>query len=251
MLALNDLITSGKVLYLGLSDSPAWVAAKANQYARDHGLRQFSVYQGCWNAAVRDFEREIVPMCRDEGMGIVAYGTLGKGMFQTEEARKVREKENEGRKIKPATEREIAVSKVLEGVAKRKGSTIQAVALQYVMHKAPYVFPLVGGRKVEHLAGNIEALELPLDETDMKEIDGAYGFEHGFPHEFLSGDHFADDAPSKMAQGPQDIWLTTMSGAIDFVELPKAITPDAEKVKASKEAKAVMAEKMAFLKEKK
>jgi aryl-alcohol dehydrogenase-like predicted oxidoreductase len=251
MLALNDLITSGKVLYLGLSDSPAWVAAKANQYARDHGLRQFSVYQGFWSASARDFEREIVPMCRDEGMGIVAYGTLGKGMFQTEAVRKAREKENEGRNMKPATDREISVSRVLEGVANRKGSTIQAVALQYVRYKAPYVFPIVGGRKIEHLAGNIEALELALDEEDLKEIDGAYEFEHGFPHEFLSGDHFADDEPSKIAQGPQDVWLTTMLGSIDFVQQTKAIVPDAENVKASKKkSKAVMAERMAFLKEK-
>lgn len=251
MLALNDLITSGKVLYLGLSDSPAWVAAKANQYARDHGLRQFSVYQGCWNAALRDFEREIVPMCRDEGMGILAYGTLGKGMFQTEEARKAKAKENEGRNMKPPTAREIAVSKVLERVAKRKESTIQAVALQYVRYKAPYVIALIGGRKVEHLAGNIAALELALEDEDLKEIDGAYEFEHGFPHEFLSGDHFKDDEPSKMAQGPQDIWLTTMLGSIDFVQQTKAITPDSAKVKASKEAaKAAMAERMAFLEEK-
>lgn len=58
MLTLNDLVTSGKVLYLGASDMPAWVVAKANQYARDHGLRQFVVYQGMWNAGMRDFERD-------------------------------------------------------------------------------------------------------------------------------------------------------------------------------------------------
>lgn len=209
------------------------------------------MYQGCWNAAVRDFEREIVPMCRDEGMGILAYGTLGKGMFQSEEARKKKAKENEGRNMKPPTEREIAVSSVLEGIAKRKGSTIQAVALQYIRYKAPYVIPLIGGRKVEHLSGNIEALELALEDEDLEEIDGAYEFEHGFPHDFLSGDHFKDGEPSKMAQGPQDIWLTTMLGSIDFVQQTKAIVPDSETVKAEKEAaKAAMAEKMAFLEKK-
>jgi aryl-alcohol dehydrogenase-like predicted oxidoreductase len=62
MQSLNDLVALGKVHYLGISDSPAWIVSKANQYARDHGLRQFCVYQGNWSAATRDFEREIIPM---------------------------------------------------------------------------------------------------------------------------------------------------------------------------------------------
>ena len=86
MHSLNDLIVAGKVLYLGVSDTPAWVVSKANQYARDHGLRQFVVYQGMWNASMRDFERDIIPMCRDEGMGLCPYGVLNQGRFQTEAA---------------------------------------------------------------------------------------------------------------------------------------------------------------------
>ncbi len=62
MHSLNNMITAGKVLYIGASDTPAWIVAKANQYARDHGLQQFSVYQGQWSAATRDFERDIIPM---------------------------------------------------------------------------------------------------------------------------------------------------------------------------------------------
>jgi aryl-alcohol dehydrogenase-like predicted oxidoreductase len=64
MQSLNHLVAQGKVLYLGISDTPAWVVAKANQYARDHNLRQFSVYQGKWSAADRDFERGIAVRCR-------------------------------------------------------------------------------------------------------------------------------------------------------------------------------------------
>jgi aryl-alcohol dehydrogenase-like predicted oxidoreductase len=59
MHSLNDLVVAGKVMFLGISDTPAWVVTKANQYARDHGLRPFVVYQGLWNAAIRDFERDI------------------------------------------------------------------------------------------------------------------------------------------------------------------------------------------------
>ena len=95
--SLNDLVVSGKVLYLGIFDSPAWIVAKANQYARDHGLRQFSVYQGPWNATLRDREREIVPMCRDEAMEICAFSVLNSGRFQPDAVFKERQETKTGR----------------------------------------------------------------------------------------------------------------------------------------------------------
>jgi aryl-alcohol dehydrogenase-like predicted oxidoreductase len=83
MKSLNALCDQGKVFYLGVSDTPAWIVSKANQYARDHGLRQFVVYQGLWSAAKRDFERDIIPMCEAEGMGLAPWGALGGGNFKT------------------------------------------------------------------------------------------------------------------------------------------------------------------------
>lgn len=80
MQSLNTLITQGKVLYLGISDTPAWVVVKANAYAREHGLRPFSIYQGRYSALMRDLERDIIPMCRDEGMAVHPWGVLGSGM---------------------------------------------------------------------------------------------------------------------------------------------------------------------------
>uniref|UniRef100_A0A8H7NN93 NADP-dependent oxidoreductase domain-containing protein n=1 Tax=Bionectria ochroleuca TaxID=29856 RepID=A0A8H7NN93_BIOOC len=79
MQSLNHLVAMGKVLYLGASNTPAWVVSKANEYARHHGLRQFAVYQGLWSANCRDLERDVVPMCKSEGMGITPWGHLGKG----------------------------------------------------------------------------------------------------------------------------------------------------------------------------
>lgn len=78
MQSLNQLVAAGKVLYLGISDAPAWVVSKANEYARNHGLRQFSVYQGKWSAASRDFERDIIPMAKDEGVSRESLSTLMK-----------------------------------------------------------------------------------------------------------------------------------------------------------------------------
>lgn len=67
MRSLHNLVVQGKVLYLGVSDTPAWVVAKANQYARDNALTPFVIYQGAWNVLERSFERDIIPMARAEG----------------------------------------------------------------------------------------------------------------------------------------------------------------------------------------
>lgn len=210
MQSLNDLVRAGKVLYLGISDTPAWIVSKANEYARHHGLRQFVVYQGRWSAAQRDFERDIIPMCRAEGMGLAPWGALGGGNFKTEEERK----SNEGRNFGGPSEAQIQVSKVLESVAKRKNTVMTSVALAYVMHKSPYVFPIVGGRKVSHLKGNIEALGLELSDKDIEEIEGATPFDPGFPLNFLS-------RKPGGAKGPGDSWLLSTSGTHDFVEPEK------------------------------
>lgn len=124
MHGLNSLVAAGKVLYLGVSDTPAWVVVKANDYARAHGLRPFSVYQGKWNPRVRDMEREVVPMCRDQGMAIAPWAPLGQGRFKSAEARK--NGEGSGRS-QTLTEEDIKVSDALERVAKRKGTTLHGV----------------------------------------------------------------------------------------------------------------------------
>ncbi|KAI0403731.1 norsolorinic acid reductase [Xylaria palmicola] len=210
MQSLNQLVLAGKVLYLGVSDTPAWVVAKANEYARNHGLRQFSVYQGRWSAAARDFEREIIPMAKHEGMALAPWGALGSGHFKTEEQRR----KGEGRSAQP-TEAEVAVTRALEAVAKRKDTLITSVAQAYVTHKTPYVFPIVGGRTVEHLRANIAALTLSLSEEDMREIEAAAPFDLGFPGSF----YYAD--PSRAHPG--EVFLLRMGGVTEYVPEPKAI----------------------------
>jgi aryl-alcohol dehydrogenase-like predicted oxidoreductase len=70
MQSLNDVVRSGSVHYLGISDTPAWIVAAANDYAAAHGMAQFVIYQGKWNLGERDMEREIIPMCQHYKMGI-------------------------------------------------------------------------------------------------------------------------------------------------------------------------------------
>lgn len=92
------------------------------------------------------------------------------------------------------------------------------------MHKAPYFFPIVGGRKVDHIKGSIAGLSVRLTEEEVRTIDSAYPFDFGFPHTFLSGSLFDGSAP-RNAQGPGDVWLTKGLGKSDWVEGSKPITP--------------------------
>lgn len=207
MQSLNHLVANGKVLYLGVSDTPAWVVVKCNEYARAHGLRQFSVYQGRWSAAERDFEREILPMTKAEGMGLCPWGVLGGGYFKA----KGHVKEG-GRNLRVSqTGKDEQVSEVLEKIANAKGTLITSVALAYILHKTSYVFPICGGRKVDHLKGNIEALGLELSQEDMDEIESAYDFSVGFPGSFLSGGN------PKGLKGPQDVSFTSARANVDWV----------------------------------
>lgn len=219
MKALHHLVASGKVLYLGISDTPAWVVSKANEYARQQGLTPFSVYQGLWNAAVRDFERDIIPMCESEGMALAPWGPLGRGAFMSPEDY---EKKEEGRKI-GQSETVKKVSAALAKIAKEKDTLITSIALAYVRHKSPYVFPIVGGRKIEYLKSNIEALGIELSDEEVDEIDGAAPFEHGFPLNFVF--EYGGGPKYNMKMGPGDIHIVRASGALDTVPKSKAPKP--------------------------
>jgi aryl-alcohol dehydrogenase-like predicted oxidoreductase len=214
MQSLNVMVQQGKVLYLGVSDTPAWVVSRCNQYARDHGLRQFSVYQGRWSAEHRDFERDIIQMAAAEGMSLAPWGALGGGHFKTEAQRKGADT---ARKMGEVSEKAINISKVLENIANEKKVQITSVALAYVMSKTPYVFPIVGGRTVEHLKGNIQGLSIQLSAQEIEEIEGASPFDIGFPQNMLGG--------PKGVNSPNDVWLMAMAGSTDHVKGPRALGP--------------------------
>ncbi|CAK5265822.1 unnamed protein product [Mycena citricolor] len=184
---LHNLVALGKVLYLGISNAPAWVVSQANQYALDHGRSPFVIYQGAWNVMDRSFEREIIPMARANGMALAPWNVLAQGKFRTdaeEEARRV--SGEKGRMLFSAdwerNEDEKKISHALEKVAGEIGAkNITSVAIAYLMHKVPYCFPIIGGRKVEHLMSNIEALELSLSPEQIKFLEDVLTFDPGFP----------------------------------------------------------------------
>ena len=107
----------------------------------------------------------------------------------------------------------IKISKALEKIAKAKGTQITSIALAYVMQKTPFVFPIVGGRKVDHLKGNIEGLSVELSEEDIKEIDGVNAFDIGFPMSFLGG--------AEGVKNPNDSWRFAVAGSQQHFDLSK------------------------------
>jgi aryl-alcohol dehydrogenase-like predicted oxidoreductase len=188
--SLHILVEQGKVLYLGISDSPAWVVSAANVYARAHGKTPFSIYQGRWNVMLRDFEREIIPMARHFGMALCPWDVLGSGEFQSR--KNIEERKAKGEPLRSMwrpgeqSEKEVAISEALAEVAAQHNvDSLQAIALAYVLAKAPRVFPLVGGRKVEHLESNIAALRIKLTPEQIAYLENVVPFEIGFPNSLI------------------------------------------------------------------
>ncbi|KAG0141276.1 hypothetical protein CROQUDRAFT_674190 [Cronartium quercuum f. sp. fusiforme G11] len=232
MQSLDALVKKGKVLYLGASGIPAWIVSKANQYARDHGLAKFVVYQGLWSVMIRDLEREIIPMCISEGMALCPWGALGSGKFQSKAD--LEKRAASGEKLRSImstgdqTDAEIKISAGLEKVAKDLGTDcVTAVALAYVLQKFPYVFPIVGGRKIEHLHANITALTLLLTSDHIQELESLSEFKRGYPY-----DQFGSDVGS----GEPSPWHFNMVGKFGFVQHPQAIKPSKHKDHATSSA---------------
>ncbi|VDC06767.1 unnamed protein product [Peniophora sp. CBMAI 1063] len=195
---LHKLVMAEKVLYLGISDTPAWIVSKANQYARDHGKTPFSVYQGRWNVLARDFERDIIPMARAEGLALAPWDVLARGHIRTDAEEEERRASGErGRTMFSGWERDEAERRMagaLERVMGEVGAkSIQAVAIAYLMMKTTYVFPIVGGRKVEHLMANIEALTISLSPEQMKFLEGFAPFNPGFPFDYFGNGLESED----------------------------------------------------------
>ncbi|TCD70760.1 hypothetical protein EIP91_001789 [Steccherinum ochraceum] len=194
---LHNLVTSSKVLYLGISDTPAHIVSEANTYAKYNGKTPFIAYQGAWSVLERDLEREILPMARRHNMAIVPCNVLATGKIRTDEEEERRRQTGvHGRTTMSQdwerNENEKKMAKALEQVAKEVGAKhITAVAIAYVMQKAPYVFPIISGRKIEHLMSNIEALSVSSSDEHIKFFESVLAFEFGFPYQYFPIDEYA------------------------------------------------------------
>ena len=141
---------------------------------------------------MRDFEREIIPMARHFGMALAPWGALGSGKFQSKKA--IEERKQKGETLRSIlnseqSEDEAKISEALCSVAAEHGNeSPTAIALAYVMSKYPYTYPIVGGRKVEHLRDNIKCLEITLTEQQIEYLEGIIPFDKGFPSNLIGPD---------------------------------------------------------------
>ncbi|KAJ0334851.1 hypothetical protein COL922a_010157 [Colletotrichum nupharicola] len=220
--SMHALVDQGKVLYLGISDTPAWIVGAANTYASLQGKKPFCIYQGRWNVMNRDFEREIIPMARHFGMALAPWDVLGAGKFQSKKELDERKKWGEslrslfsGDMTENQTAEEVRMSEVLAEVAEEHGiESVTAIALAYVLSKTPNVFPLVGGRKVKHLEVNIQALKIRLTEDQVRRLEAVRPFDPGFPSNFIGEDPKVSGQPSA---------LLSRAGPLAFVQSSRAI----------------------------
>ncbi|KAL4987989.1 putative sterigmatocystin biosynthesis dehydrogenase stcV [Aspergillus falconensis] len=218
MQSLHHLVAAGKVLNIGISDAPAWIVVKCNEYARFHGLTRFCVYQGRWSCSYRDFERDILPMCQSEGLALAPWGALGRGQFKSAE-----EFQQEGtRNMGPQEEKHRLMGAKLAEVGQRKGVAVAAIALAYLLHKAPYVFPVIGCRTVEQLETNITSLGVELTDEEIYDIEDTTPFDVGFPMAFLF------ETPQQKYRSDmttRHIWQVTCNTRIESVPKPRPIEP--------------------------
>ncbi|MCB9689014.1 MAG: aldo/keto reductase [Alphaproteobacteria bacterium] len=187
MRGLDDLVRSGKVLYVGISDAPAWVVSHANTLADLRGWSRFVGLQIPWSLIERTVERELVPMARAFDIGITAWAPLGAGLLTGKYTRgegpgDSKRAASMGRRL---TDRNLAIAKVVDTVADELGVTSTQVAVAWVASRGVDVVPIVGARKPEQIADVLGAVDVTLPEDALARLEAASAFERGFPHDFL------------------------------------------------------------------
>jgi aryl-alcohol dehydrogenase-like predicted oxidoreductase len=182
--ALDDQVRLGKVLHVGISDSPAWVVAQANTLADLRGWSPFVALQVPYSATSRSPERELFPMAASLGLAVVAWGVLGAGILtgKPDEERRWPEDEVSGRARR--------VLDALTAVAEERGCTPAQVAIAWVRQRPspPAVIPLVAATRESQIEENLGAAWIELDADELVAIDDAGRPELGFPRDFLESD---------------------------------------------------------------
>lgn len=176
--ALDSVVASGKVRYIGATDMPVWQFAKFVYQARALGWRRFDTMQHHYNLVWREHESELIPMCRAEGIGLLPYSPLARGFLGGDPAGHDRASER-GRTDGYARqwygrESDHAVQQALRRVAAERGSSPAAVALAWVMAKSPTGSPLLGPTTAAHLDIVDEALATRLDEKEIDALQSDY-----------------------------------------------------------------------------
>jgi aryl-alcohol dehydrogenase (NADP+) len=174
MEALHDVVRSGKARYLGASSMYAWQFAKMQQSAQRHGWTPFVSMQNHYNLIYREEEREMLPLCQDQGVGVIPWSPLARGRltraWDTTTARS--ETDEFGASLYRDEDRTV-VEKVL-AVAERRGVSPAQVALAWLLAQPAVTSPIVGITRPEHLTDAIAAADLELSDDEVAELGADY-----------------------------------------------------------------------------
>jgi aryl-alcohol dehydrogenase-like predicted oxidoreductase len=173
--ALDDLVRSGKVRYLGLCNFAAWQVAKALGVSERKGLARYESLQMYYSIAGRDLEREVVPLAKDENLAILPWSPLAGGFLSGKYTRAGAPTEG-ARRVAfdfPPVDKEKAydIIDVMKGLGDERGATVAQIALAWLLHKKHVTSVIIGAKNEQQLADNIAATAVELSSDDIAKLD--------------------------------------------------------------------------------
>ena len=192
MRGLDDLVRSGKVRYVGVSDTPAWIVAEANTLAELRGWSRFIGLQVPYSLVDRSLEWALLPMARHWDMAVMSWGLLEAGILTGKYMQNSDEPTRIDRSKVKLGEKSQAIVAVVEEVARETGRSMAQVAINWVRQQQnqALMIPILGARSVEQLQDNLQVLEWQLDDDQLSRLDEVSRIELGFPHNFLEGNPY-------------------------------------------------------------
>ncbi|MBK7928398.1 MAG: aldo/keto reductase [Bryobacterales bacterium] len=186
MRALDDLVRAGKILYAGVSDTPAWVVSQANTLAELRGWTRFVGLQLEYSLLERTAERELLPMAQALGLGVTAWGVLGSGILTGKYRNAAREdaRRLDKTEFTPLTERNLGIADLAGDVAAELACKPSQLAMAW-MRSRPNMIPIIGARTPKQMEDNLGCLGVELPPIALDRLDKATAIDLGFPHEFL------------------------------------------------------------------
>ncbi len=187
--ALDDAVTAGKVLYVGISDTPAWIVAQAVTLADLRGWTRFAGLQVPYSLVERSAERDLLPMADALELTVTAWSPLGGGLL-TGRYGSDRDRPDDTRIAAfgdgVVTQRNLAVADCVNAVALERGASSAQVAIAWLhaQQARSVIVPILGARRLGQLEDNLGALELELSPDELARLDDASRIELGFPHDF-------------------------------------------------------------------
>lgn len=185
MRGLDDLVRAGKVLYVGFSDTPAWVIAHAVALAERYGWTRPVATQLPYSLLDRGAERELLPMARALDLAVCAWGLLEGGALTG----KYNQPSAEPKRYQAASEQEQATAKLVMELASAVGRSPAQVAINWVRQQARHIIPILGVRTLAQLQDNLGVLDFTLTAEQIQRLNQASAFSLGFPLGFLTSDH--------------------------------------------------------------